>query len=501
VRPADFSFGAATALLDRGELSCRELVADVLDRVIDAGEALGAVLAVADRKQALAHAREADDSRREGRAASPLAGFPVIIKDNIATRDLPTTAGSRMLRGYRPPRDATVVERLLRAGAVVVAKANMDEFGMGSSNENSAFGPALNPWDSSRVPGGSSGGSAAAVAAGVVPLALGTDTGGSVRQPASFCGVVGVKPSYGRVSRNGLVAFASSLDQIGPMSRDVAGAAALLEVIQGHDPLDATSSRRPAVSYRAALSGDLRGLRVGIPDEYVSQVASTAVADAVRDAGRAIESEGARVDTVSLPHSRFGVATYHVLADAEASSNLARYDGVRYGAAPKDATGQDDLVVRTRTEGFGPEVRRRIVLGTFVLSAGYRDRYYLTAQRVRSLIAADFDDAFGRFDAVLAPVTPGAAFRLGERVADPLAMYLSDVFTTPASLAGVAAASVPWSLDDDGMPIGVQIIAGRFQEPTLFRLAAGLERLSGGRGRPGNVGGDSEPGGGGEPHS
>ncbi|MBD3367042.1 MAG: Asp-tRNA(Asn)/Glu-tRNA(Gln) amidotransferase subunit GatA, partial [Candidatus Eisenbacteria bacterium] len=401
-----------------------------------------------------------------------------VIKDNIATRDLPTTAGSRLLEGYRAPGDATAVERARRGGAVVVAKANLDEFGMGSSNENSGFGPVKNPWDAERVPGGSSGGSAAAVAAGLAPLALGTDTGGSVRQPAAFCGVVGVKPTYGRVSRSGLVAFASSLDTIGPISRDVAGAAAVLSVIAGRDPLDATSSERGVDDYARAAQESVPGVRVGLPEEYLGDGLEEPVRQAVLDAARALEDAGASVTRVGMPHTGYGVAAYHVLADAEASSNLARYDGIRYGAAPADARDEDDLVVRTRTEGFGEEVKRRIVLGTFALSAGYRDRYYLTAQRVRSLIAADFDAAFSACEVLLTPVTPGTAFRLGERADDPLSMYLSDVFTAPTSLAGVPAASVPWSVAGDGLPVGVQLVAPRFDEAVLFRAAAALERVA-----------------------
>jgi aspartyl-tRNA(Asn)/glutamyl-tRNA(Gln) amidotransferase subunit A len=467
-----------SALLETGEVSSRELVAEALDRAEAEGRELGAVLAIADRAEALAAADEADRLRLKGRHGSPLAGIPVVVKDNIAARGFPTTAGSKLLRDYVGPRDATAVARVRRAGAIVVAKANLDEFGMGSSNENSAFGPVRNPWDPERVPGGSSGGSAAAVAAGIAPLALGSDTGGSVRQPASHCGIVGVKPSYGRVSRYGLVAFASSLDQIGPMSRDVAGAAALLSVIAGRDPLDATSSPTPVGEYAGTGGDDAAGLRIGLPEEYLGEGTDASVQAAVRGAARALEERGGALVPLSLPTSRYGVAAYHVLADAEASSNLARYDGVRYGAAPSDARDQDELVVRARTEGFGPEVRRRIVLGTFVLSAGYRDRYYRTALSVRSLIAADFEAAFSSVDALLTPVAPTPAFRIGERTDDPLTMYLSDVFTVPASLAGVAAASVPWSLSPEGLPVGVQIIVGRHREPTLFRLARVIEELA-----------------------
>jgi aspartyl-tRNA(Asn)/glutamyl-tRNA(Gln) amidotransferase subunit A len=472
-----------------GALTCRDIVADSLDRLDNEGRGLGAVLAVRERGRALALAEAADEARRRGEAPSPLAGLPIAIKDNIATSDLPTTAGSRLLEGYHPPRDATVVERLRRAGAVIVAKTNLDEFGMGSSNENSGYGPVRNPWDEERVPGGSSGGSAAVVAAGLVPLALGTDTGGSVRQPAAFCGVVGVKPSYGRVSRNGLVAFASSLDCIGPVAGDVAGAAALLSVIAGADPLDATSAQSPAEDLAFEPEAGLEGLTVGLPREYAGEGLDAAVRDAVRDAALALEGAGVVVRDVSLPHTDAAVAAYHLLADAEASSNLARYDGVRYGAAPRDPADADELVARTRTEGFGREVKRRIVLGTFALSAGYRDRYYRTAQRVRGLIASDFHEVFSDVDVLLAPVTPGPAFRLGERVGDPLAMYLSDIFTAPASLAGVAAASLPWTLTPEGLPVGVQLIAGRFAEGTLLRAAAGLELLAGPAPRPGSSNG------------
>ena len=415
-----------------------------------------------------AHVRPAD---RNG----PLAGVPVAVKDNLATTDLPTTCGSRMLDGFRSPYEATVVRRLRRAGATVLGKTNMDEFGMGSSTENSAFGPTRNPWRANRVPGGSSGGSAAAVAAGIVPVAVGSDTGGSVRQPASFCGVVGVKPTYGRVSRYGLVAFASSLDQVGALGRTVRDAAALLEVLSGHDPRDATSVNRPALPLRAACDRGVRGLVVGVPREYFPSALDPVVRRLVERALAALEGAGARVREVSLPHTEYAIPAYYVIAPAEASSNLARYDGVRFGLRREETHSTERMYELSRSDGFGAEVKRRILLGTYALSAGYYDAYYGRAQDARAHIAADFHRLFrDGVDVLLTPTSPTPAFRLGERLHDPFEMYLSDVFTVPANLAGVPALSVPIGVTK-GLPVGGQLMSAHWREDTLLSAAAALE--------------------------
>ena len=422
-----------------------------------------------DEAGALEAAARADDELRAGQPRGPLHGLPIAIKDNLCARGQVTTCGSRLLEGWVAPYDATAVARLRDAGAVLVGKTNLDEFAMGSSSENSGFGPVLHPVDSGRVPGGSSGGSAAAVAAGVVPLALGTDTGGSVRQPAALCGVVGVKPTWGRVSRWGLVAFASSLDVVGPVAGDVAGARALLHAISGHDPRDSTSLSAPAVD----LPPDGRRLRVGVPAEYSAPLAPDA-ADALR-AGLEGLGDVDLVD-IALPHTRFAAATYYVLASAEASSNLARFDGVRYGQrrGGPDA-GLGELYEASRTEGFGPEVQRRILLGTFALSAGYHDAYYGKAQAARSAISADFDAAWEEVDAIVSLTSPTTAFELGAKTRDPVQMYLSDIFTIPASLAGVPAVSVPCGADAAGLPWGLQLIGPAWSEDRLLDLAQRVE--------------------------
>ncbi|GMR12769.1 MAG: Asp-tRNA(Asn)/Glu-tRNA(Gln) amidotransferase subunit GatA [Gemmatimonadota bacterium] len=406
----------------------------------------------------------------------PLVGVPVAVKDNLATSDLCTTCGSRILEGYISPYEATAVRRLREAGALVVGKTNMDEFAMGSSNENSAFGPVRNPVDRTRVPGGSSGGSAAAVAAGYVPVALGSDTGGSVRQPASLCGVVGVKPTYGRISRYGLVAFGSSLDQIGVLSRSVVDTAEVLGVISGHDPRDSTSSERDVPDLVGACSADVDGLVIGVPEEYFPDTLDVDVRGRCEAALERMAAAGATVRRVSLPHTRFAIPTYYVLATAEASSNLARYDGVRYGYRAPEAASAEAVYRRTRSSGFGAEVRRRIVLGTYALSSGYYDAYYGRAQRVRERIARDFSDVFaGGVDVLFTPTSPTVAFPLGERAADPVSMYLSDVFTVTANLANLPAISVPVG-EVGGLPVGGQFIGRAWGEATLLRAAAALER-------------------------
>jgi aspartyl-tRNA(Asn)/glutamyl-tRNA(Gln) amidotransferase subunit A len=427
------------------------------------------------KERALARAAQMDRDRQRW-SALPLAGVPVALKDNLCTRGVRTTASSRILESFVPPYDATAVQKLEAAGAIVVGKTNCDEFAMGSSNENSAFGPARNPWAPDRIPGGSSGGSAVAVAAGMTPLALGSDTGGSIRQPAALCGIVGLKPTYGRVSRYGLLAFASSLDQIGPLARTVADAALALTVMAGADAADATSAPEPVPDYTKSLSGEVRGARIGVPSKLLDSGVDPEVAGALKAALDVLAARGASLVDVDLPHAGAAIPVYYLVATAEASSNLARYDGVRYGFR---AEGQDELramYARTRARGFGAEVKRRIMLGTYVLSAGYYDAYYLKAQQVRTLITRDYDDAFARVDVVAMPTSPTPAFRIGERVADPLQMYLADVFTVSANLAGLPAISVPCGFTAAGLPIGLQLTGRPFDETTLLRVADAYER-------------------------
>jgi aspartyl-tRNA(Asn)/glutamyl-tRNA(Gln) amidotransferase subunit A len=430
------------------------------------------------RDLARQQADEADRRFRSGEGVTVLTGIPIALKDNLCTAGIKTTCASKILEGFVPPYDATVVDRLRAAGAVFAGKTNMDEFAMGSSTENSAFGATKNPWGRDRIPGGSSGGSAAAVAADACLGALGSDTGGSIRQPAACCGVVGLKPTYGRVSRYGLVAFASSLDQIGPFAKDVEDCAWLLNAIAGHDPNDSTSADVPRSDYTADLRIGVRGLRIGVPKEYFVSGMDRAVEDSVRSAVRVLEREGAVVEEVSLPHTEYAVAVYYLLATAEASSNLARYDGVKYGFRAKSPANLMDLYFRSRAEGFGPEVKRRIMLGTYALSSGYYDAYYAKAQRVRTLIKRDFDRVFERVDVIATPTAPTPAFRFGEKTQDPLQMYLSDIFTISVNLAGVPALSLPCGFSPDGLPIGLQIIGKPFAESTILRAAAAYERVT-----------------------
>jgi len=457
-----------------GSRSARDVVDEHLAVVDARDEELHACnLVTADSARARADAVDAAVGR--GEDPGPLAGVPIVLKDNLCTRGVPTTCSSKILEGWRPPYTATVVDRVLAAGAVPVAKTNLDEFAMGSSTENSAFGPTRNPRDPSRVPGGSSGGSAAAVAAGYAPLGLGSDTGGSIRQPAALCGVVGVKPTYGLVSRYGLIAFASSLDQVGPFATTVTDAALLLDTIAGHDPLDSTSIPSPYEPVVPVLDRGVDGLRIAIVDELVEGDGfQPEVLAAVDDAARALEKAGATVDRVSVPSVRYGLSAYYVIAPAEASSNLARYDGVRYGLRV-DGHDVATMNARTRDAGFGPEVKRRIMLGTYALSAGYYDAFYGQAQRVRTLIIRDFARAYEQYDALLSPTSPTVAFELGAKSADPLAMYLSDVCTIPTNLAGHAAISVPHGTGEAGLPIGVQVLAPALGEPVMFRVARVLE--------------------------
>jgi aspartyl-tRNA(Asn)/glutamyl-tRNA(Gln) amidotransferase subunit A len=458
----------------RGSVAATQVVAQILERIEARNPGLNAFLHVADA-EAMAQARAVDARRARGEALGPLAGVPVAVKDAICTRGLPTTAGSKILAGYVPPYDATVIERLRAADAILVGKTNMDEFAMGSSNENSAFGPVKNPWDATRTPGGSSGGSAAAVAARMAPCALGSDTGGSIRQPASLTGTVGIKPTYGRVPRYGLIAFASSLDQIGPLATDVRGAARVLSVIAGHDPRDSTSLDVPVDDYEAACERPVKGLRIGVPEEYFADGLDAEVGARVREALLHLGSLGCAVRPVKMPHTRYAVATYYVLATAEASSNLARFDGVRYGVRVDPSHDLRAMYGATRDAGFGAEVKRRILLGTFVLSAGYYDAYYLRAQKVRSLVRRDFDDAFRDVDVLCSPASPTPAFRLGEKSGEPLSMYLSDVYTLPASLAGVPAMSVPCGMTSGNLPVGLQIVAPALGEAAMLSVAAACE--------------------------
>ena len=426
-----------------------------------------------DRDGALAAADRVDALTSQGRDPGPLAGVPVALKDNLCTQGVPTTAASRILEGWVPPYSAKVVDRLVAAGAIPIGKTNLDKFAMGSSTENSAFGPTRNPHDHGRVPGGSSGGSAAAVAAGMVAIGLGSDTGGSIRQPAALCGVVGVKPTYGMVSRYGLIAFASSLDQIGPLATTVADAAACLEAIAGHDPMDATSLDEPAPRVVAALDRGVDGARVGLVAELLDGAAPDVVV-AVERAAEALEAAGAHVAELTLPELRLGLSAYYLIAPAEASSNLARYDGVRYGLRV-DAADVQAMNVATRTRGFGDEVKRRVMLGTYALSAGYYDAYYGRAQRVRTLMCRAFATAWERCDLLLGATAPTTAFELGAKTADPMAMYLSDVFTIPSNLSGEAAITVPFGRGDDGLPIGVQLLGRARAEPRVFAAARVLE--------------------------
>ena len=474
---ATLTIGAIQEGLRKKTFSAAELTAETLRRAEQENTRTNAYLTFSG-KRAQEAARTVDEKLARGEDAGPLAGVPVGIKDVIITKDLLTTCGSRLLADYIPPYDATAIERLEKAGGVVVGKCNCDEFAMGSSNENSAFGPVKHPQFPDRVPGGSSGGPAAAVAQGTAVVSLGSDTGGSIRQPASFCGVVGVTPTYGRVSRYGLVAFASSLDHIGPFARNVHDAALLLQVIAGRDSRDATSAFAPVPDYTASLNRDVRGLKIGLPKEYFQGGASET--DAQIEKGVALlRKQGCEVVDISLPHTEYAIACYYIICTAEASSNLARYDGVRYTSRSRNATTLSEMYRMTRGEGFGAECKRRIMLGTYVLSAGYYDAYYLKAQKVRALIAGDFQKAFQTVDAIVTPVSPFPAFKLGEKVDDPLAMYLSDIYTITGSLAGIPCMSVPCGRTSEGLPVGMQILTRHFNEPGMFQLAAAFERAGG----------------------
>lgn len=467
--------------LRKKEASSVEATTAYLKRIEYAEDKVHAYLTVTP-DEALEAAKAADARIAAGKAAA-LTGIPIALKDIFCTKGIRTTCSSKILEGFIPPYDATVTRRLKEAGAVILGKNNMDEFAMGSSTENSAFHKTLNPWALDRVPGGSSGGSAAAVAALECAASLGTDTGGSIRQPASCCGVVGMKPTYGRVSRFGMIAFASSLDQAGPLTKSVEDAAIVLQAIAGHDPSDSTSIDAPVPDYLAPLKGGVKGLKVGIPKEYFIEGMDPEVEAAVRKSLEVLKSLGAELVEVTLPHTQYAVAVYYLVATAEASSNLARYDGVKYGMRTKQAGGLLDMYKRTRDEGFGDEVKRRIMLGTYSLSAGYYDAYYKKAAEVRTLVKRDFDEAFGKCDVIATPTAPSAAFRIGERVEDPLTMYLSDIFTISCNLAGIPGISVPCGFTKDGLPIGLQLLGRSMDEETVLRAAHAYEQAGGWLGR------------------
>ncbi len=475
--PFSLTIHEAATLLRTHALSSQELIRSVLDRIRATDNQIHSYLTI-NEDEALQQAQEAEQRFSAKSSTSPLCGIPFAIKDVILTKGLRSTAGSKMLEHFIPPYDATVIQHLRNAGAVLIGKVNCDEFAMGSSNENSAFTPTCNPWDLTRVPGGSSGGSATAVAADQALASLGTDTGGSIRLPASFCGVVGLKPTYGRVSRFGVVAYASSLDQVGTFTKDVRDCALVLQTIAGHDPRDSTSVNIPIPDYQSQLEQPIRGLRIGIPKEYFVEGLQPEVQSAVQEAIHQLQVLGAQPAAISLPHTEYAIATYYILATAEASSNLARYDGLKYGHRTAQAAGLNATYQKSRAEGFGSEVKRRIMLGTYVLSAGYYDAYYLKAQKVRTLIREDFLKAFAQCDVIVTPVAPTTAFRLGEKTDDPLTMYLSDILTIAVNLSGLPGLSVPCGFDQQGLPIGLQLIGQPFGEATLLQTAYAYEQAT-----------------------
>jgi aspartyl-tRNA(Asn)/glutamyl-tRNA(Gln) amidotransferase subunit A len=477
MNPTFLTIDAARSSIQDRKTTSMAMVESFYERIQREDAGIGAYLTLT-RERAIEQADRMDRMAAEGKPLPPLGGVPVAIKDVMCTRGVRTTAGSKILGNFIPPYDCTAVARLEAAGAVVLGKANCDEFAMGSSNENSAFRPVHNPRDKTRVPGGSSGGSAAAVAADMAVAALGSDTGGSIRQPAAFCGVVGLMPTYGRVSRYGLIAFASSLDHIGPLTRTVKDAATVLRIIAGRDPMDSTSADVPVPDYVEELEKPVRGIRIGVAKEYFGEGLDPEVRKAVEDGIQTLAKLGCEVVPVSLPHSKYAIPTYYLVATAEASSNLARFDGVRYGYRAKNARTLSEMYRRSRDEGFGAEVKRRIMLGTYALSAGYYDAYYLKAQRVRTLLTRDFEDAFKTVDAIVTPTTPTAAFKLGEKVDDPLAMYLADIYTVTADLAGIPGISIPCGRTRDNLPIGLQILGKHFDEATILRVAEAFEKTT-----------------------
>ena len=461
--------------LNSKQISAKESVELVLERVNATDKKINALLSVR-AEHALAQAEEIDNKRAAGEQLGALAGLPIAVKDLLCEKNIECTCASKILKGYFPPYNATVIEKLKNAGAIIVGRLNMDEFAMGSSTENSAFKQTRNPWDTERIPGGSSGGSAASVAARQFPLAIGTDTGGSIRQPAALCGVTGLKPTYGRVSRYGLVAYASSLDQIGPLTLNTEDAAIAMNVIAGHDPKDSTSADIPVPDYTANLEEKITGMKIGVPKEYFQTGIDAEVNSAVKTALDKLQNLGAEIIEISLPHTDYAIATYYIVATAEASSNLARYDGIHYGARAADAKNLADVYKKSRREGFGDEVIRRIILGTYVLSSGYYDAYYLKALKVRTLIKQDFDKAFEKVDAIITPTSPTTAFKIGEKTDDPLQMYLSDIFTVSVNLAGIPGISVPCGFSKSGLPIGMQLLAKPFAEETILKIANAYQR-------------------------
>lgn len=463
-------------LLQKKEISVSDLVSESFERIKGVESNVKAFLTL-NEENARKQADELDKVLVEGKAEGPLFGMPIGIKDNIVTKNLRTTCASKILDNFDPIYDATVIEKLNHANTVTIGKLNMDEFAMGSSTENSGYARTANPWNLETVPGGSSGGSAAAVAAGEVPFSLGSDTGGSIRQPASFCGVVGMKPTYGRVSRYGLVAFASSLDQIGPITRNVEDNAYLLQAISGIDPMDGTSANIPVPDFSKALTGDIKGLKIAVPKEYLGEGVGEAARESVLESLRVLEKLGATWEEVSLPHSKYALATYYLLSSSEASANLSRFDGIRYGYRTEDAENLLELYKKSRAEGFGDEVKRRIMLGTFALSSGYYDAYYKKAQKVRTLIKRDFEEVLEKYDVIIGPTTPTPAFKMGEKTSDPLTMYANDILTIPVNLAGVPAISVPNGFTN-GLPLGLQIIGKHFEENTIYRVAHAYEQAT-----------------------
>lgn len=460
--------------LRNGEITSVEIVNDFYSRIEKLEDKVDSFITLT-KENALEEAKKADERIKKGENLGDLTGIPIAIKDNIVTDGVKTTCASKMLENFVPPYDATVIERLKEEGAIIIGKTNMDEFAMGSSTENSAFKTTKNPWDLSKVPGGSSGGSAAAVAAKQAPIALGSSTGGSIRQPASFCGVVGIKPTYGLVSRYGLIAFASSLDQIGPLCQDVEDCAIALNTLVGYDPKDSTSVKREKVNYKDALVNDVKGMKIALPKEYFDERIDDKIKNKVYEAVKTLENLGAVVEEVSLPHSEYALAAYYIIAPCEASSNLARFDGIRYGYRAKNYDSLEDLYIKSRSEGFGEEVKRRIMLGTYALSSGYYDAYYKKAQKVRTLIKEDFDKVFEKYDVIISPTTPTLPFKIGEKKDDPISMYLSDILTVSVNIAGIASMSMPCGLID-GMPVGMQIIGNRFSEDKILRVGYTYEK-------------------------
>ncbi len=484
----DLTIKQATAALERKDISSLDLVSDLLSRIDDKEPYIRAFNFVC-RESALAQAKQSDERRSKNEALSDYDGIPIIVKDNICTKGIKTTCSSKILENFIPPYDAHVVELLRSKGLIILAKSNMDEFAMGSSTENSAFHPTLNPWNLKHVPGGSSGGSAASVAASMAPFALGSDTGGSIRQPSSYCGVVGLKPTYGAVSRYGLVAFASSLDQIGPLTRSVEDAALALNIISGYDRRDSTSLDKNHPDYTKNITGGIKGMKIGIPKEYFAAALHSDVKNSVDRVVSVLESLGASVEETTLPTFDYALSAYYIISSAEATSNLSRYDGVKYGFRSKDFDGIVDMYIKTRNEGFGAEVKRRLMLGNYVLSSGYYDAYYLKALKVRTLIKRDFDTLFEKYDCILSPTAPAPAFKAGEK-SDPMQMYLTDIYTVPVNIAGLAAISVPCALSADGLPIGVQFITKPFGEETMLRAAYSLEQAITPIGKPSFKGGE-----------